>query len=143
MPAGRPSKYDPAMCETIIDAGAQGMTLAEMADILGIDRSTLADWREQHPEFSRAVKAGLDKAQAWWERKGREATFGAVDGFNATSYIFQMKNRFREEWADRQLLGSDPENPLPATTVTLDASLLSDTALAEFMEARRRATDAG
>lgn len=88
------------MCETVLEAGAQGMTLAEMADSLGIDRSTLNDWREQHPEFSRAVKAGLDRAQAWWERKGREATFDA-QGFSATSYIFQMKNRFKDDWRDK------------------------------------------
>jgi len=130
------------MCEAILDAGAQGMTLAEMADILDIDRSTLADWREKHPEFSRAVKAGLDKAQAWWERKGREATFGGVDGFNATSYIFQMKNRFKEEWAERQFHGSDPDNPLPANAAPLlDVSRLSSGALKEVLEAHEAAKD--
>lgn len=112
--AGRPTKYDSAMCEAVIDAGAQGMTLAEMADILDVNRATVKAWMEVHPEFCSAVKSGLDKAQAWWERKGREATFGAIDGYNATSYIFQMKNRFKEDWADRQLHGSDPDNPLPS-----------------------------
>ncbi len=111
---GRPTKYDPAMCEAVIEAGAQGMTLAEMADIIGVTRETVRAWVAEKPEFSCAVKEGLDKAQAWWERKGREATFGAIDGYNATSYIFQMKNRFKEDWADRQLHGSDPENPLPS-----------------------------
>ena len=115
MPAGRPSKYDPAMCETVIEAGSQGMTLAEMADAIGVDRATVKNWMEEHEEFFRAVKSGLDKAQAWWERKGREATFGAIDGYNATSYIFQMKNRFKEDWADTKLLGSDPNNPLPTS----------------------------
>ena len=102
MSGGRPTKYDPSFCERVIEAGAEGKTLAEMASDLDIDRSTLADWREQHPEFSRAVKYGLEKAQAWWEKNGRLATFGAFDGFNATSYIFQMKNRFSEEWKDRK-----------------------------------------
>lgn len=102
MAGGRPTKYDPVFCERVIEAGAEGKTLAEMADDLDIDRSTLNDWREQHPEFSRAVKRGLEKAQAWWEKNGRLATFGGFDGFNATSYIFQMKNRFSEEWKDRK-----------------------------------------
>lgn len=114
MPAGRPSKYNPAMCEAVIEAGSQGMTLAEMADAIGVDRATVKNWMEEHEEFFRAVKSGLDKAQAWWERKGREATFGGIDGYNATSYIFQMKNRFKEDWADMKLLGSDPNNPLPS-----------------------------
>lgn len=101
MPAGRPSKYDPAMCDVVIACGAEGKTLAEMADEIGVNRSTMREWAEQHPEFSAAVKTGLDKAQAWWERKGREATFGAIPGYNATSYIFQMKNRFKDDWRDK------------------------------------------
>lgn len=113
MPAGRPSKYKPAFCQKVIEAGREGKTLAGMSATLGVDRSTLNEWREKHPEFSRAVKAGLDLAQDWWEEKGASATFGGIDGFNATAWIFNMKNRFKEDWADRQLLGSDPENPLP------------------------------
>jgi hypothetical protein len=29
------------------------------------------------------------------------ATFGATPGFNPTSYIFNMKNRFKEDWRDK------------------------------------------
>ncbi len=90
------------------------MTLAEMANAIGVDRATVKNWMEQHEEFFHAVKSGLDKAQAWWEAKGREATFGGIDGYNATSYIFQMKNRFKDDWADTKLVGSDPNNPLPS-----------------------------
>ena len=100
MPAGRPSKYNPAMCETAIESGKIGKTLVGMADDLDIDRGTLNEWMKIHPEFSSAVKEGLRRSQAWWEEQGRLATFGGVDGFNATSYIFQMKNRFRAEWND-------------------------------------------
>lgn len=88
------------MCAVVISAGEEGKTLAGMADALDVDRETLNAWRAAHPEFSRAVKRGLEKAQAWWEEQGRLATFGGVDGFNATAYIFQMKNRFRDEWND-------------------------------------------
>lgn len=100
MPAGRPTKYDPAMCEMVIALGADGITLAGMADALDVSRDTVNEWRKEHPEFSAAIKRGLEKAQAWWEEEGRKATFGKTDGFNATSYIFQMKNRFRDEWND-------------------------------------------
>lgn len=99
---GRPSKYDPAFCEKVIAVGADGGTLAEMADAIDIDRSTLNAWVEKHPEFSRAVKAGLGKAQAWWEKNGRIATFGGKEGFNATSFIFNMKNRFPDDWKDKR-----------------------------------------
>lgn len=101
MSGGRPSKYDPAHCATVIASGEEGKTLAEMASDLDVDRATINDWMERHEEFSRAVKRGLDKAQAWWEMKGRLATFGGCDGYNATSYIFNMKNRFKDDWRDK------------------------------------------
>lgn len=99
---GRPTLYDPAYCERVIASGQDGKTLAGMAEDLDIDRGTLNDWMVAHDEFSRAVKRGLQKAQAWWEDQGRIATFGGIDGFNATSYIFQMKNRFKEDWREKQ-----------------------------------------
>lgn len=101
MPAGRPSKYDPAFCDKVIEVGSQGGTLAEMADALDISRSTLNEWIKEREEFSYAVKRGIEKAQAWWERNGRKATFGESPGFNATSWIFNMKNRFKDEWRDK------------------------------------------
>ena len=101
MPAGRPTKYKPEFCDTVVEVGAKGDTLAAMAEACDVDRSTINDWMDQHPEFSRAVKRGLQKAQVWWEQKGKEATVGEVDGFNATSYIFNMKNRFKDDWRDK------------------------------------------
>lgn len=129
-PGGRPSKYDPAMCARAIECGKEGMTLAEIAADLEIDRSTLAAWQEEKPEFSRAIKAAIDQAQAWWERQGRIATFGGVDGFNATSYIFQMKNRFRDDWADRKEVDhqSSDGTMTPVTRIELVAPGYDDSA---------------
>lgn len=102
---GRPSKYDPSMHEVIIALGQDGAGRAEMAVAIGISRETWNDWTSPkserfNPEFSDAVKKALSASQSWWERRGREATFDSKD-FSATSYIFQMKNRFREDWSDR------------------------------------------
>lgn len=111
MPAGRPTSYKPEYCADVIESGKIGRTLAEMAADIGVDRATIKDWQSTHPEFSSAIKTGLDHAQAWWTEMGRKMTFGlpvelpngeVLDpkNFNATSYIFQMKNRFREDWSD-------------------------------------------
>lgn len=101
MPAGRPTKYDPAFCDLVLEVGENGGTLAEMAEVCDVERHTLNAWVERHEEFSTAVKRGLQKAQVLWERRGMAATFGDCDGFNATSFIFNMKNRFKEDWRDK------------------------------------------
>lgn len=100
--AGRPTTYDPAFCDKVIELGQTGASKHEMALEIGCAWSTFALWQSEHPEFSDAVKAATDSAQAWWEREGRKATFGATPNFNATSFIFNMKNRFPEDWRDKQ-----------------------------------------
>lgn len=100
-PGGRPTKYRPEMCDEVIALGREGVGLMEMADHLDIHYSTFLAWQEEKPAFSEAVKEARRRSQAWWERMGRVATFGGVDGFNATSFIFNMKNRFPADWRDR------------------------------------------
>ena len=43
-PPGRPSKYDPAMCEIVVDLMSQGYAKVEVAVALGISRDTLDAW---------------------------------------------------------------------------------------------------
>lgn len=99
--AGRPTDYDPAFCDRVIELGRQGASKAEMAAELECARSTFALWEGAHEEFSEAVKHAVDLSQAWWEKNGRLATFGGTEGFNATSFIFNMKNRFPADWKDK------------------------------------------
>ena len=101
MPGGRPTKYKKELCDTVIACGKDGMGKLEMCAELNIHYTTFELWQEKHSEFSEAVKEGLRQSQAWWERKGREKTFDSKD-FNATSYIFNMKNRFPSDWRDKQ-----------------------------------------
>lgn len=100
MAFGRPSEYKPEYCDRLLEMGEQGMSKAEMAAELGIAYDTFNRWQNERADFSASVKEAVRRSQAWWEKQGRIATFGGVEGFNATSYIFQMKNRFREEWND-------------------------------------------
>lgn len=98
---GRPTKYDPAFCARVIELGREGMGKCEMAAELDLHYETFEAYQANHHDFSEAVKAALRLSQAWWEKQGRVATFGAHPGFNATSYIFNMKNRFKEDWRDK------------------------------------------
>jgi hypothetical protein len=108
----RPSKYDPAYCEQVIELGKQGMSIVEIACALGVHRETIEkNWPEKHPEFSEAFARARDESQAWWEKAGREGL--TADKFNAQVWSRSMAARFPHDWREKTLVGSDPDNPLP------------------------------
>lgn len=101
MPGGRPTKYKPEYCDEVIRMSKYGASKAEMALELDVAKSTFDLWAQEHEEFSVAVKKAVEISQGWWERTGRQAAIGEIEGFNATSYIFNMKNRFKDDWRDK------------------------------------------
>lgn len=135
MPAGRPTKYKPEMCDRVIAMGKYGASRAEMALELDIDYTTLLDWEKQHEEFSHALKRSAQNSKGWWERLGRQSAVGEVENFNATSFIFNMKNRFKEDWKDRHDLNHGSEDGTMTPPPALDLSKISTEALAEIMAA--------
>lgn len=101
---GRPTKYKEDFPERALELFKVGASKAEICLELEIGFDAFQDYQEKHPLFSEAVKKGMQISQGWWEMKGRQATMGGVEGFNATSFIFNMKNRFKHDWRDKQEL---------------------------------------
>lgn len=100
---GRPSKYDPAYCEQVIELGKQGMSVVEIACEFGVARSTVEEaWPAAHPEFSEAFERARDESQAWWEKQGREGLSKAQ--FNAQVWSRSMSARFPKDWREKQQL---------------------------------------
>ena len=99
MPAGRPSKYDPAFCDEVREFLKDGYSVAAFAGHIGVAVSTVNLWITQHPEFSDAVKAGQASATLWWENRARSVAQGE-DG-NPTIVIFGLKNRAADQWRDK------------------------------------------
>lgn len=113
----RPSKYDQSYCDVVIELGAQGKSKAQMAASIGVARSTFALWEREYPAFSAAVKAAMDLSLSWWEEAGQ---LNMRPGFNATAYIFQMKNRFSADYKDRQEQALDLSDPLLSLLSSID-----------------------
>ena len=104
--SGRPSKYKPEYCDEVIDLGKQGLSITQIAFELEIHKETLYAWKAKHSEFSDAIKKARDYAQGFWENSLRSAALGMnPEGVtpNATLMIFQMKNRFPDEWREKQV----------------------------------------
>lgn len=102
MPAGRPTKYDPAYCDRVITLGSQGMSDVEIAVELGVARSNLHSWAQAHPEFSASLTLARQASQAWWERKIRAGKVGNMPGqLNPAITKHVLSCRFRDDYRER------------------------------------------
>lgn len=109
---GRPSLYREDYCAKVVELGSEGMSVVEMAAEIGVARNTLeTEWPGKHPEFLEAFTRARELSQAWWERTGRENLL--ADKFQAQLYSRSMSARFPKDWREKQLIGSDPDNPMP------------------------------
>jgi hypothetical protein len=112
MPAGRPSKFQEAYCNEVITHMADGASLTSFAAEIGVARSTINEWMEHYPQFSEACARAKAKCAAWWEKTNR--TLAATGTGNQGACKLGLTNMAPDDWKEKTLVGSDPDNPLPA-----------------------------
>lgn len=100
MPAGRPSKYNPAYCDAIIAHCQDGSSISSFAASIGVCRDTITDWGQAHPEFLASVKVAKAVVAAWYDKKARGIVGG--ESGNATLCIFGLKNFDATDFRDVQ-----------------------------------------
>jgi len=118
-PFGRPTSYKPEYCQMIIDTMGQGFSKIAFAGKIGVASSTIYEWEKNQPDFSNAVKLAEDANAQFWENMGIMGAMGAIEGFNATAWIFNMKNRHK--WRDKQ--------PEEVSNVNINVEKLPDSEL--------------
>jgi hypothetical protein len=99
-PFGRPTKYDPSMCETVVRMMSEGCSKAEVCAALDIHFDTLQHYQQLYPDFFEAVKKGLALSQAFYEKEARKSMIDRDTAFPWTGWYMQMKNRFG--YSDKQ-----------------------------------------
>lgn len=104
-PVGRPSKYQPQFCEMLIQHMSEGLSFETFASVIKVDRDTIYEWCNKHPDFSDAKKTASLACQLFWEKLGRNGAAGKIKNFNSTAYIYNCKNRFRKS----ETFGNDPD----------------------------------
>jgi hypothetical protein len=72
----RPTKYSEARARKICAAIAKGNTRRVAAALAGIDESTLYEWANQYPEFSKSLDHADAKAEAGYAGIFRKAALG-------------------------------------------------------------------
>jgi len=99
---GRPTKYDPAFCEKVVEVMEKGYSKEAVAGHLNIDKTTLYAWDVKYPSFSNAIKRGVELSRIFWEKAAIDNLTHTKDGrrLDAATWIFNMKNRFN--WTDKK-----------------------------------------
>lgn len=124
-PGGRPSTYDPAYCDAIIDYMAEGYSVTAFAGSVRVSRQTIYNWADEHPEFFDALEVGRAAAATWWEGRLRD-TAEKGEG-NATAAIFGLKNRAAEEWREKSAIEHTGKDQGPIQTENVSArDILAD-----------------
>lgn len=108
---GRPTKYEARFCDMVVEHMADGSSLTSFAAEIEVARSTINEWMAEHPAFSEACARAKAKCAAWWEKTNR--VLASTGAGNAGACKLGLLNMGKDDWQDKQLLGSDPDNPLP------------------------------
>lgn len=135
---GRPRfDFKEEYCDQLITHMATGLSFESFAGALGICKDTLYTLVNRYPEFSDAKKRGFELNRLFWEKIGIQnlinENFGNNQGsksLNSTVYIFNLKNRFPDEWRDRQVIESKNIN----TNNNFNYESLSDEELDQKMK---------
>jgi hypothetical protein len=117
---GRPTKYDPTYCDEVVTLGAQGYTKEEMCAELKFTMSTMHEWCKLHSDFSNAVKESVHLAQAYMERKAREALDKPTSAFNHSLWTKIVQCRFPHVYRDveRKEISGIEGQPIPVAVAS-------------------------
>ena len=74
-----------------------GLTYEQIANNVGIDVTTLREWRKKDPTISTALKKGREVVDFEVENALLK---NAMEG-NVTAQIFWLKNRKKEQWREK------------------------------------------
>ena len=100
------------VCQEAREMASNGLTVAQIADCLGISESTLYGKQNEYKEFMDAIKRGRDEGL----HKVSNALFEKATQGNVTAMIYYLKVRDRENWGENQ---PEPLREIPPLQIVL------------------------
>lgn len=110
------NEFDPDWKEAILLAAKEGATHGEFMAITGLGRKLYYRFLKDEQELIDVVDHAMTISQAWWEKWARNE---GLKGGNATSMIFNLSNRFRDDWRQKQEVGFTDKEGKDANPVTI------------------------
>lgn len=122
-PVGRPSAYDPAFCERVIELGKLGKSTEAISSMLDVGTTTIYRWRDEFPEFRVALEIAKDHEMRWWEEMAQGYMLEVKDGerLNASIWSRSMAARFPKKYREstkQEITGLDGAPLLSGIQVT-------------------------
>ena len=117
-PVGRPSLYDPAYCDKVVELGALGKSVEQISSNLGVSLRTMYTWRDAYPEFLHALDEAKAAEQTWWEDQAQAYMLEHKDGakLNASIWSRSMAARFPKKYRESVKQEITGENGVPLLT---------------------------
>ncbi len=111
-PVGRPTLYDPVLCEKVVELGKLGKSIEQIAYNLNLSIRVLYKWRDEHEEFMQALEDAKHFEQAWWEEQAHAYMVETKEGprLNASLWSRSMAARFPKKYREQvkqEITGAD------------------------------------
>ncbi len=156
--SGRPPTYNDDEHPTAArELAGNGKTLAEMAEVFGIGRSTIGQWVREHPLFAAALTLGRDDATdsvehalfqratgyTWKSEKivivsGGDGKGSHVERVPITEHVapdptaikYWLGNRRPKDWKDKQSVEHSGEMAMPVLNIIMSPGPSDDEPIA-------------
>jgi hypothetical protein len=90
---GRPSKYEPWMCDAVITVGEDGGHIYDMCKAIDVASfETFYNWIKTYPDFGKAVSKAKLASITWWLRVNKGIALGEIKG-NHSAVMAILKNK--------------------------------------------------
>ena len=122
-PVGRPTLYDPALCDQVIELGKLGKSIEQIASHLGFSLRVFYKWRDEYEEFMHAMEDAKQYEQYWWEEQAQAFLIENRDSdkINTTMWSRSMAARFPKKYREStktEITGADGAPLLAGIQVT-------------------------
>jgi len=103
---------DDSICEQAREMASRGLTVAQIADCLGLGERTVYEKQKDYPQFMQAIKKG----RAEGLNSVSNALFEKATQGNVTAIIYYLKVRDRANWGENQ---PEPLKEIPPMQIVL------------------------
>jgi len=89
---GAPTLYKPELCQALIEAGENGLTKIQFIAKIGISKETFYRWKEENPEFRKAIEVYEAKLESWYTSLVKNKMLGIAQNITGKDGTTQRLN---------------------------------------------------